>query len=282
MMGLDLALAVVVVTAAFRGWFQGFLIQIVRIASLIACVYLADRVRDYAKPYVVPYLATIQPDLVDRLLWWVSAVVTYIVLVAASMLVIKMTRRPVIPGISEPGRNDQFAGFLVGTIKGAVIAAFLAGGIERYGADQVKMVPWAGEQVKASWAMQWTVAYQPVPRIWASRPVRHFVNHVTRMGIQKPGDPSQLPAAPGDGTEPLFRTASRPGDVERPSQDRTDLKSASSSSLPAESAVVDPNSETRRGGQIRVKAACRSIELRLTERVRSGTLAVQSGSDVFR
>ena len=35
--------------------------------------------RDYAKPYVVPYLTTIQPDLVDRLLWWVSAVVTYFV-----------------------------------------------------------------------------------------------------------------------------------------------------------------------------------------------------------
>ena len=55
-MGLDLALGVIILMAAVRGWLQGFVSQAVRIAGLIACVYLAEPVRDYAKPHVVPYL----------------------------------------------------------------------------------------------------------------------------------------------------------------------------------------------------------------------------------
>ena len=55
-MGLDLTLGVIILIAAFRGWFQGFVSQAVRIAGLVACVYLAEPVRDYAKPYVLPYL----------------------------------------------------------------------------------------------------------------------------------------------------------------------------------------------------------------------------------
>lgn len=116
-MGMDLAFGAIILFNAIRGWFQGFVTQTVRLASLVACVYLADRVRDYAKPYVVPYLATIQADLIDRLLWWVSAVATYVVLVGTAMLIIKMTRRPEIPGISQKGRNDQFAGFALGGMK---------------------------------------------------------------------------------------------------------------------------------------------------------------------
>ena len=80
-MGLDLALGVIILIAAFRGWLQGFVSQAVRIAGLIACVSLAEPVRDFAKPHVLPYLPTIQPEVVDRLLWWVSAAVTYVVLV---------------------------------------------------------------------------------------------------------------------------------------------------------------------------------------------------------
>ena len=168
-MGLDLALGVVILIAAFRGWFQGFIGQAVRLAGLVACVYLADRVRDYARPYVTPYLSSIEPDLVDRLLWWVSAVATYIVLVGAAMVVIRMTRRPEIPGISQSARNDQFAGFLLGGAKGSVVAAFVAAAILRYGSQPIETVPWAAEQVKTSLAVHWTETYQPVPRIWSSR-----------------------------------------------------------------------------------------------------------------
>ena len=62
-MGLDLALGVIILIAAFRGWFQGFIGQAVRIAEPVACVYLADRVRDYARPYVtaVPVVDRARP-----------------------------------------------------------------------------------------------------------------------------------------------------------------------------------------------------------------------------
>jgi uncharacterized membrane protein required for colicin V production len=214
-MGLDLTLGIIILIAAFRGWFQGFVSQAVRLGGVIACVYLAEPVRDYAKPHVLPYLPSIQPELVDRLLWWVSAAVTYVVLVGAASLVIKMTRRPEIPGISQSGRNDQFAGFLLGAAKGVLIAAFATAGVQKYALDQIKTVSWAEEQVKTSWALQWTEAYQPVPKIWASPPVRHFVNYVERMGLSKPGEPSQAPAGEEDvGEAPSVQTASRPTEGE--------------------------------------------------------------------
>ena len=122
-----------------------------------------------------------------------------------------MTRRPEIPGIAQSGRNDQFAGFLLGAAKGLLIAAFVTAGIQKYAMEPIKTVTWAEEQVKTSWALQWSEAYQPVPRIWSSRPVRHFVNHIERMGLRKPGERSQSPAGEeDDGEGPPVRTASRP------------------------------------------------------------------------
>ncbi len=209
-MGLDLTLGVIILIAAFRGWFQGFVSQAVRLGGVIACVYLAEPVRDYTKPHVLPYLPSIQPELVDRLLWWVSAAVSYVVLVGAASLIIRMTRRPEIPGISQAGRNDQFAGFLMGAAKGTLIAAFATAGVQKYALDQIKTVAWAEEQVKTSWALQWNEAYQPVPRIWSSPPVRHFVNYVERMGLRKPGDQTQAPAGLEDERDaPPVRTARR-------------------------------------------------------------------------
>jgi uncharacterized membrane protein required for colicin V production len=211
-MWLDVTLGGIILIAAFRGWSRGFVSQAVRIAGLVACVYLAEPVRDSAKPHVLPYLPTIQPELVDRLLWWVSAVVAYVVLVGVASLVIKMTRRPEIPGIAQSGRNDQFAGFMLGATKGVVVAAFATAAIQKYAIEYLTPVPWAEEQVKTSWAIKWSETYRPVPRIWSSRPVQHFVNYVERMGLRKPGEPSQLPAGKEDDDteEPPVRTASRP------------------------------------------------------------------------
>jgi uncharacterized membrane protein required for colicin V production len=187
-MGLDVALGVIVLIAAIRGWLQGFVYQVIRIAGLVACVYLATPVRDHAKPYVLPYLPTIQPDLVDRLLWWVSASVSYVLLVGLATLVIKMTRRPEIPGIPQSTRNDQFAGFLMGISKGVLVAAFLTAGIQNYARSQIATVAWADEQVKTSMALRWNEQYQPAAKIWSSVPVRHFVSQIQRMGLQNPAD----------------------------------------------------------------------------------------------
>jgi uncharacterized membrane protein required for colicin V production len=210
-MWMDVTLGGIILIAAFRGWFQGFIRQAIRIGGLIACVYLAEPVREYGKPFVLPYLPTIQPELVDRLLWWVSAAMSYVVLVGVATLVIKMTRRPEIPGIAQASRNDQFAGFTVGAAKGLLAAACATWAIQSYGMEHVKAFPWAEEQVKGSWALQWTETYRPVPRVWTSRPVQHFVNYIERMGLRKPGQPSQVPVdEEAEADDPPVRTASRP------------------------------------------------------------------------
>ncbi len=210
-MGLDIALGVLILIAAIRGWIQGFVYQAVRIAGLVACVYLADPVRDNAKPYVLPYLPTIQPELVDRLLWWVSAAVSYVVLVGLTTLVIKMTRRPEIPGLPQTGRHDQSAGFLFGAAKGALIAAFLTAGIQKYALKQIATIAWADEQVKSSWALRWNAEYQPAAKVWSSVPVQHFVNHIQLMGLQHP---AEVALDRKMGEHPPIQTARRTGDRE--------------------------------------------------------------------
>jgi len=187
-MGLDVALGAMILIAAIRGWLQGFVYQAIRIAGVVACVYLAAPVRDQAKPYVLPYLSTVRPELLDRLLWWVSAAVSYAVVVGMATLAIKMTRRPEIPGIPQSSRNDQSAGFLLGAAKGALVAAFLTAGIQKHAMTQIATIPWADQQVKASMALQWNDQYQPASKIWSSPPVRELVNHVQRMGLQGPSE----------------------------------------------------------------------------------------------
>ena len=52
-MGLDLALGGLVLLAAIRGWFKGFVMQAVRLSGLVACVYAADPIRDQVRPRVL-------------------------------------------------------------------------------------------------------------------------------------------------------------------------------------------------------------------------------------
>jgi uncharacterized membrane protein required for colicin V production len=229
-MWLDVILGGMILIAGFRGWNRGFVSQAVRIAGLVAGVYLAEPLRDYAKPHVLPYLPTIPPEFVDRLLWWVSAVVASVVLVGVASLIIKMTHRPEIPGIAQSGRNDQFAGLMLGAAKGLLMAAFAVAAIDSYAMQYVKMVAWADEQVRTSWSLKWSETYRPVPRIWSSRPVQQFVNYVDRMGLHKPGEPSQLPAGEeDDADEPPVRTASRRAESNIASDARRSRETPSSS-----------------------------------------------------
>src|SRR3954464_3407468 len=107
-MGLDLVLGAIVLVSAIRGWLKGFLLQAIRLSGLVACVYLADPVRDLAKPYVLPHLPSVRPELVDRLLWWSAGAISYVALVGFATFVHKLSRRQTF-GIAEPNRNDQYA-----------------------------------------------------------------------------------------------------------------------------------------------------------------------------
>jgi uncharacterized membrane protein required for colicin V production len=183
-MGLDVVLGLVILIAALRGWFKGFTNQAVRIGGFIACFYLADPVREQARPYVLAKLPTIEPALMDRILWWACAVVSYIVLVGFSTLAIQLMRSPPEPGALQSRREDRFAGLFLGAAKGLLVAAFLAAGIQKYTGDIARNLPWADRQAQDSYALVWTDRYQPVPRIWAAPPVRRFVEHIQRNGLK--------------------------------------------------------------------------------------------------
>lgn len=208
-MGLDLALGGLVLLIGLRGWFKGFILQAVRLAGLVACVYVADPVRNLAKPHVVGYLSSIQPDVVDRLLWCGAAVTSYFLLVGIATLIVNLSRRKAI-GEPEPHYNDQFAGFLLGLIKGTAVAAALAFGLQSYALEYVKKVPWAERQAEDSRVLQWNAKYQPVPKVWSSRPVQHFVNQIRRMGTQPPD------SAPASTPDPVA-AAERPPQLILPS-----------------------------------------------------------------
>ena len=204
-MGLDLTLAVIVLLAAIRGWLKGFLLQAIRLSGLLACVYVAVPVRNLTKPYVLPHLPSVRPELVDRLLWWSSAAVSYIILVGLASLIVNLSRRQAF-GIAEPRRNDQFAGFVLGALKGLVVAMFLTAGVQKYAIDRVAGIAWAEDQIKTSKMLKWNAQYEPVPRIWESPPVRHFVKQVQRQGLTSP---DANDAALGPALKPLQASSNR-------------------------------------------------------------------------
>ncbi len=181
-MGLDLTLGGVVLLMGVRGWFKGFILQAIRLVGLITCVYAADPVRDLLKPRVMGYLPTIRPDLVDRLLWWSSAVASYVVIVGLATLALKMyPRNP--PSEPDPLRTDQFAGLLLGIAKGLLVAAFLTAGIHKYALEHIQTLPWAVRQTETSWVLWWNETYHPVAKFLATPPVQHWVGHIQRMGL---------------------------------------------------------------------------------------------------
>lgn len=209
-MGLDVALGVVILIAALRGWLKGFVYQVIRLGGLVASFYLADPVRDQVKPYVMPYLASIPPGWMDRLIWWVSASINYILIVGVATLAMKMTRRPEIPGVpAQRSRNDQFAGFLLGIAKGAVIASFMVASLQKFAGKQIETIDWARKQAQSSQALAWNEKYHPASRIWHSVPVQHFVNHIQRMGIDEPADSAPQGHREDPGDRPVVQTAKR-------------------------------------------------------------------------
>jgi hypothetical protein len=182
-MGLDLALGVIVIAAAVRGWLKGFVSQAVRIGSFIVCFYLADPVREQARPYVTPKLPSIDTALMDRILWWAAAVLSYIVLVALGTLSLKLMQTPPPPGTPKSRREDRYGGLILGAAKGLLIAAILGAAVQKYGTDLARLVPWGDRQTQGSYALKWTAQYQPVPRLWATPPIRRFVEHIQNNGL---------------------------------------------------------------------------------------------------
>jgi uncharacterized membrane protein required for colicin V production len=211
-MGLDLALGVFILVGAVRGWRRGFMLQATRLAALIGCVYLADPIRDLARPTVQSYLPGIQLPLLDRLLWWAGAVLAFVVTAGLGSWIVKAYRRRPYGDI-EPNRTDQGAGFCFGAAKALVIASFLVAAVSRFGPAYLKnMGEWAVQQARTSQAMTWSNQYKPAERIWNALPVQHFVAHVKSRGLL----PSEAKEESKDASAAPVQTASRPKTMELP------------------------------------------------------------------
>ena len=219
-MGLDIALGVMVGLGAIRGWFRGFTLQAIHLGGLIGCVYAATPIRDQARPYVVPYLANVPPVMLDRMLWWLSAVVSYLTMVGLASMAVKVYRRRPY-GEPEPNRADQFAGMVLSAGKAAVIAAFLVGALDKYALSWVKQVSWAGDLTKASTVLTWNEQYHPSERIWEAAPVQNFVGYVQQMGVAGPSGPDASTTTDAR----TVQTASRPPRLDLPAGDPLDPNS---------------------------------------------------------
>lgn len=211
-MGLDITLGVLIFVAALRGWFKGFFIQALGLGGLIACVYLADPLRDFARPHAVQYLPGIRVELLDKLLWWGMAASGYVVITGLGKWVLKAYRRRPY-GEVEPNRGDQGAGFVLGAAKGAVAMAFLAAGLNKHVDSYIKQGGYVEEQVRASQALALETRYTPAAKLWTSVPVQTFVSRVRSRGLWEDAAPSEPEK---DTDSAVVRTASRPKSLDIP------------------------------------------------------------------
>lgn len=239
-MGLDIALGVFILLWAVRGWFKGFLTQAVGLGALVGSVFVATPLRDLARPHVSEWLPSLHPDVLDRLLWWSSALVGLVLLAGSGSWILRLaTRRPPtsLPITPQPNRADQGAGFLLGAAKGFVVCSFLAAAIVQYAPGYAD----AGgglveEQTKTSKALLWAAQYKPAEQIWNSQPVQMIVAEVSQNGLWgEPSGSSAEPAGlqateakpPQNGrarssvTDDALRTAARPPRLSVPRLDPT-------------------------------------------------------------
>jgi uncharacterized membrane protein required for colicin V production len=205
-MGLDLLLGGLVLVSAIRGWLKGFLVQAIRLGGMIAAVYLAAPERDLLKPYLGPYLPTMKPELLDRLVWWGSAAFSYFLIVGVANVIIGASRRKRF-GLEEVNRGDQFAGFGLGVVKGLVVASFVVASVQKRAEPLLGQVPWAQNQIKESYSWEWNQQYKPADQIWAAPPVQQFVGEIQKNGLFQVS-PAKPPATEADSPNPV-QTASR-------------------------------------------------------------------------
>ena len=197
-MGLDLALAGIVLVTAIRGWFKGFMVQAIRLAAIVASVYVAAPLRDEIKSRAMEYLPKIPPQALDRLLWSVAVTISFVLLSGVASFAVAIVRRQTY-GTNDSGPGDRFAGFGFGIVKGVIIVAILLSLVQNFGEKYLLSIPMAQEQTKESFAWKLNSDYHPGDRIWAFPPVQLFVNQVKQMGMTTPessaSSPSSVPTA---------------------------------------------------------------------------------------
>ncbi|MFO0957871.1 MAG: CvpA family protein [Isosphaeraceae bacterium] len=186
-MGLDIAMGLVVLSGAIRGYLRGFVLQAIRLAGLAAGPFLADPIRDYLQPQLAPQFPSIGPELLSRLIWWSAAVLSFVTLTGLGGLTYRLSQRRSM-GEPEPNYADQGAGFVFGLAKGAIVAIAMVGLIDKYALDSLKKIAWVDEQVKTSQALALSKQYEPAQKLWETAPIQAYVAQIRRNGSLTPKD----------------------------------------------------------------------------------------------
>lgn len=211
-MALDVALGALVLIAGLRGWFKGFMVQAIGLAALVAGIYAADPLRDLARPFALEHLPAIRAEVLDKLLWWCSAVASFVVIGGVGKGLLKASRRRTFEDPTA-NRGDQGAGFLLGGIKGGLVAVFLAAALSKHAPTYLEHAGYVKEQVESSRALAWTATYKPADTIWNSPPVQALVTRVRTRGLGTEPAETTKPTRP---EPPPVRTAERPKSLELP------------------------------------------------------------------
>ncbi len=225
-MGLDLALGTLVLIWAVRGWLKGFILQAIGLAGLIGAIFAAAPARELVRPYAHSYLPSIQPVILDRLLWWSSAVLVMALIGGLGGWLFRLSKKRTY-GLPEPNRADQGAGFVLGAAKGLILTSFLVAGVQNYLPSNFKESQLFQDQAKDSKAMSWAELHHPAETIWSMPPVQAVVGIVKKNGLgasdipeSKSAEPAADPAATvktlektmdgaAAGTDSAIQTASR-------------------------------------------------------------------------
>jgi uncharacterized membrane protein required for colicin V production len=199
-MGLDITLGILVLLGGIRGWIKGFLLQAIQVGALIGSIFLADPIRDLARPYLAPHLPSLQPALIDRMLWWAAAVLGYIVISGVPSSLVRLIRsRPAAELDARWG--DCGIGFLLGAAKGLVFVSFLTWGLQSFAVPRYAADPgWIGKQLSTSRGLELARRHEPGRQIWTSEPVQLVVDRVRTRGL---GAGSVAPAAPDATAAPI-------------------------------------------------------------------------------
>ncbi len=211
-MGLDIALGVIALLWALRGWLKGFVDQAVQLGGIVASVYVAGPLRDALMPRLSPKLPSVDPMVLEKLVWWSSAAISFVVIVGLASTILKLSRRRPAGLEPEPSYSDQSAGLLLGLVKAAVAFSFALAAVDQYALGFLKGAEWSDKYVATSYALTWARDAKPAERIWKCQPVRLFVAEIKKSGVEmkptksseKSDDTSAISALPeGDSTKSL-------------------------------------------------------------------------------
>lgn len=208
-MTMDLILLAVLLIIGLRGWFDGFVKQMIHWSSLIAAILLATPIAYVLRPEIQPHLASIPEHLFGEILWWSSVVLAYLVISAMSKFLVSTLSKVMAsrgPSRDETEsespeerhkrvrRADRFAGFSLGLAKGAIYLSIALALIDQYALPKLTSFSWVQQVTADSQVYASQQAYQPAKHLYEWPPTQDLVRQLQRrdVGLDLPDEDSSL------------------------------------------------------------------------------------------